>query len=177
VRTVDIPGGKATLYDANEIPNRLRVLVEDATLAAAGVAKRLQEMEDLEVPEGEDSISAGLAQAAKLGLSRQEANALRELREAIAVACLKSWTLPQPLPTMDTVRDLPADLYEAVLQVASTSEPVAETDFSPAPSSEKDRPTGASGLSNGLSTAAPMPSIPTPGGFGANTATGSSIPA
>jgi hypothetical protein len=129
VRTVDIPGGKATLYEANEIPNRLRVLVEDATLAAAGVVTRLQGMEDLEVPEGEDSISAGLAQAAKLGLTRQEANALRELREATAVACLKSWTLPQPLPTMDTVRDLPADLYEAILEVASSAEPIAETDY------------------------------------------------
>jgi len=105
MKTIEIPDGSAELREKPDIKVRHRRLIEAAGVAAMpGLAKlpsTRDELENLDV--------------AKVGsLTRTEADSLFTLQDATIIAALASWTLPKPLPTMDTVGDLDPELYDAL---------------------------------------------------------------
>lgn len=177
--TVQIPGGEAVLRTASEMRGRDRMLVKSAALAAAGaLAKLLTDAQEPGPPgeSEEDRAKRLIAATVEADLSMEDAMAMERVREAVAVARLVSWTLPEPLPTMDSIGDLPADLYDALIEVTGGTDAVAETDFGPAPSRESERPTGSSTDSVGHSTDAETEQTPTLPSVGVSTATASSTP-
>jgi hypothetical protein len=101
---------------------------------------------------------------ADLPLTEAQADAMMRLSEASVVALLAEWSLPDPLPTLDTVGDMPATLFEALEQAtAKDAAVVAATSLDMAPGGGAD-PKGSSGDSAPLSTASKGASVrkPTP---------------
>jgi len=132
---VDIPGGKAVLRDRSELRARDRNMVRAALLSAAKVFAKIP-TETLEKAAKTNSLLA----LSEVDMTEDEAARLDRANEAVVLARLVSWTLPMPLPTRDTIRDLPPDLYDALINVAGTADFVlAPVDFSPGPVSEQDR--------------------------------------
>lgn len=104
MRTVDIPGGTASLREKDDVKVRQRQLVESRMVAAASALEKLPgEMSELETYD-----------ITKSNLTAAEADSLFDLQSATIVAALASWSLPAPLPTMDTVGDLDQELYDAL---------------------------------------------------------------
>jgi hypothetical protein len=107
VKTVDIPGGQATLREKQDIKVRHRRLIEAAGIEAAPLLAKLPNDQASKAALTESQVLA-------LGISKQEANSLFELGDATIVAALAAWTLPDPLPTLATIGDLDPELYEAL---------------------------------------------------------------
>lgn len=144
---VEIPGGFAILREQNELRGRDRLLIKAAAMAAAPAIEKMPDTVREGQQEGESEEEAQTRIASEVGslqLTWQESMALLELRQATMIACLKSWTLNLPLPTMDSVGDLDADLYDALDTAIGgvTTAVAAATDFEPQPGQEN--PTGNS---------------------------------
>jgi hypothetical protein len=125
MKTVDIPDGTACLREKSDIKNKHQRLVQAAAVAAAPLIAKLPQ----------DVVARGSMterEVMSLGASRHEVESLFELQDATIIAVLDSWTLPQELPTMDTLGDLDPDLYQALSNVCAPlgSEITTET-FSP----------------------------------------------
>ena len=115
--TIEIPGGWATIRSRDELRGRDRNLIKAAAMAAAPAIAKMPDSVTGGAVEGETEEQAQARVAAEVGelsLTWQESMALLELRQATVCAVLQSWTLPLPLPTMDTIGDLDADLYDAL---------------------------------------------------------------
>jgi hypothetical protein len=145
--SVDIPGGYAILREQHELRGRDRMLIKAAAMAAAPAIEKMPDtvregQKDDETPEQAQTRMA--SEVGALQLTWQESMALLELRQATMVACLKEWSLNLPLPTMDTIGDLDADLYDALDEAIGgvSSAIAAATDFEPQPGQEN--PTGNS---------------------------------
>jgi len=169
---VEIPGGTARLRSKLVSERQFRI-VETAFMAANSAIKKVREA----VPESEREDPNALGAAfEKVSLSRQEAAAILDLQDAAIVAFLESWTLPRPLPTMDTVGDLERDLYRALAEATrglGASAALGHVDFSPQKPGEN--PTGSSESSGTPSEAgADNPSTPESPVNGESTATASS---
>ena len=106
MKTIDIPGGSASLREQEDLKVRHEQLVEGALVGAASAIIKLQSAAGDEA--GVDISSINVV---KLGLDRKEIAAVYELQDAKVVASLASWTLPEPIPTMDTIGDLDPALY------------------------------------------------------------------
>lgn len=171
--------GTATLRDTKDLRGRDRLLLKAAALAASSALAKIPPGLYDEVDGEPDDvrrvrIEAGLAE---VNWTFDEAMAMQELRQATVVARLVSWSLKEPLPTMATIGDLPGELYDALVEAAGGGVTPDATDFEAHP--DKERPTGGSSDSDGLSTAADETeeSTTTPQTDGGSTATESSTPA
>lgn len=87
-----------------------------------------------------------------------EPRALMRVQDATIVALLASWTLDRPLPALDTLDDMPSDVYDALQEAcAARGREVAEAvdgpDFGPTP--DQSSPTSPSGASARVSRAKP----------------------
>jgi hypothetical protein len=129
MKTVDVLGATAVFREADDLRARDVDLIEAASLAAASALAKLPTAAiagGAEAPEGEteEQKAAREAESARLigeamaqtPFSLAEALALAQLRRATIVATLESWTLREPLPTMDTIGDLPRKTIEALDQ-------------------------------------------------------------
>lgn len=117
MRTVEIPGGVARFRDRSEIRGRDSKLVKAATLAAANVLAKLPEEATIKPGETEQEAANRLQEVLKdmkLELTMAEAQKLLDLKETIVIAYLASWTLELPLPTLETIGDLPENIYDAL---------------------------------------------------------------
>lgn len=123
MRSIDIPGGTATLREREDLAERQRRLVKSRGLAASGVLTRLQDA----TKDGGDPQS--------VMVSATEAEEILEVQDAVIVALLASWTLDRPLPTMETIQDLPAELYDALSNATADlgASLAVDTDFSENP--------------------------------------------
>lgn len=123
MKTVNIPGGTAALREKADIKVRHRQLVEAAYIPASTAMMKLPG--DLKELENFD-LSAS-------DITRTEAQALFDLQSATIVAALESWTLPGPIPTMDTVGDLDQDVYDALSEATASlaTEVVLPDSFDP----------------------------------------------
>lgn len=145
MRTVEIPGGTATIRDPDELRAKDADLIEAAAYAASPALQKLPP--ELLAAAGSDDDPAEAA--AKFGEAVKDVHftmdewlLLTQMRRATVVATLDSWTLDRPLPTMQTIGDLPRDLM-AALDTAMGGVPVqARTDFSL--STDPESPTSAS---------------------------------
>lgn len=104
MRQVDIPGGSATLREKDDVKVRQRQLVESRLVAAASALEKLPgdlgELESFDI--------------SKSNLTAAETDSLFDLQSATIVAAVASWSLSDPIPTMDTVGDLDGELYDAL---------------------------------------------------------------
>jgi hypothetical protein len=126
MRVVEIPGGTASLREAHEIRQRDRRRVVSAGLAAAGALAKITEQNRTRGELETLDVSA-------LGLTFEEAEAFQLLQKATIVASVAAWSRPEPVPTWDTVEDLPANVYTALeIVTAENVGPVLEgVSFSP----------------------------------------------
>lgn len=126
----------------------------------------------------EDLVRRVNADMEKVSFSFDETRSLMLMRRVTVIATLDSWTRPEPLPTIDTIGDLPRDVV-AALDVAIGGMAIeAGVEFEA--TSDKASPTtpssDSSGPSEGVSTPT-TPSTPTPPEDSAPTSTESSTPA
>jgi len=150
-RSVEIPGGTAVLRDVSDLRERHRRQILAAVGPLAKVYAKIPS--DLiregaeQGPEGEQARAQ--AELIMSGLmTRQERLAMSELRDAMICALLQSWTLPQPLPDVDTVQDLTPELYDALNSAIRGQEMdlvqrINPANFEPQPP-DRDSPFGAS---------------------------------
>src|ERR1019366_5494029 len=149
--TVDIPGGTAVFLERgqDEIPGRAMKLIRAATVAAMS---ELSDFPQLLEPPVEGETTEARTERLRpflegIRLSTNQAMAWDNMREAAAVALLKSWTLDRPLPTLATIGDLPEELYDTLLEaVGGFSAAEVKTNF--APTGPGESPTGDSGSSD-----------------------------
>jgi hypothetical protein len=103
MRTIDIPGGTATLRDIEDIRQRDKRLVLSASIAAVGALVKIGEQEDAETSD-----------MTSLGLTLAEAESFADLQYAVVIAELAAWSIPEPLPTLQTIGDLKPAVYDAL---------------------------------------------------------------
>ncbi len=158
---IEIPGGKATIKDKLVSEREIRPL-KAAYMAAGSVIQKLSKMPGVQ----EAAIKSleeegGEAELVIADLSEEEAEKMMYLQDMAILTCLVDWTLDLPLPTKETIQDIPANIYAAL---ASATESVAvsslgeQPNFTPTkePRSKETKqlnPTGPSSSSNGLSRA------------------------
>lgn len=155
--TIPIPGGQAVLREKLVTERHVRV-VERAYLRAESAFRKILATQGIE-GNTDPSVLALETDVDLEGISfsDSEIEALLAVKDALIIAFLESWTLPEPLPTMDTVQDLPKDLYDALMAgVEQVRGGIAEVpDFSPHPDQYDEkgemRPTGSSSTSNNSS--------------------------
>lgn len=174
MKTVNIPGGSATLRDKEDTKQRHKRLVQSAAIAAAPLLSKLPE----DVAERESMTEA---EVMALAANRQEVESLFELQDATIVALLMSWTLPDPLPDMDTIGDLDPEVYEALSKaVSSLGSQLQAESFDPVAPDSKEfeaSPTDPSSDSdNGSRGVTALRSVPVPPSSGTSTDSGVSSP-
>ena len=157
---VEIPGGEATLRD-KIVSERHHRQLERAGMKVAPVLKKLQPVVG-EIENQAGTTDTALAIAALSDdmptLNDAELDLLYELQDTIIILFLESWTLPKPIPTLETIQDLDRETYTALSEATKTlgAEVMTQTpDFSPTPDKTtpdgKANPTGSSNTSNGHS--------------------------
>lgn len=185
MRQVEIPGGTALLREREDLRGRDRNLIEAATVAAQSAIEKLPrtiiECGDLEGMEPEELAKRLNEELDGISFSFEEGMALAKLREVTVIALLADWSRPEKLPTLETIGDLPDELYQALQVAIGGVQNIANpTDFEPG-ANLKDRPTGSSESSDthsartdqGAENHSTPASLPT----GESTATEASIPA
>ena len=166
---VEIPGGQATIRDVSEMSVKQRRMVQKAMMMVTHIYARvpIEVLEEAakEGEEGEVGRRKVALLMATLPIEEQEADALLGQQDASIVAFLDSWTIDRPLPTKETVADLPADLYDALQNaVAAPAARLAlgTVNFDPTPNAEgfENTPFDVSGTSSSDSNTptAPIPS-------------------
>lgn len=99
---VDLPSGQwADIRDKEEITTRGRRGIQ---AIAAGLSGALPKLKD----------AANDTDMTTLGLSESEMDAVMRIQEATVVAFVAAWSLPEPVPTLITVGDLPTPLFDAL---------------------------------------------------------------
>lgn len=133
MRTVQIPGGTATLREPSEMTERQRRSVRNVMFDALGAL-------------GIDSITPGI-DPESIHVDAGAGDVLFRLRDAAIAASLVSWTLDVPLPTVDQIQDLPGDVYDALASATSGVSAGLSVNFDPTPDAES--PTQPSSSSDG----------------------------
>jgi hypothetical protein len=182
MRTVEIPGGTADFREQgkDEIPGRSVKLMRAAAVAAASELSSFPELFEPGRPgETDAERTARLAPRMEgVAFSTRQAMAWDNVREATVVALLKTWTLDRSLPTLESIGDLPDDLYDALLnEVGGMSAADIEVDFSPPDRAGlEESPTGpSSGSDMPLRDEVEMPPTPMSSNDGESTDTAVSI--
>jgi hypothetical protein len=118
--TVQIPGGEATIREVSEMTVRQRRTVQASFMTTTHIYARLPEellaQTSQANEEGLDARQKVSRMLAALPLTQEEAEALLGMQDATIVAFLASWTLPDALPTVATVQDLPPAVYDALAE-------------------------------------------------------------
>lgn len=109
MKIVKIPGGTATLREKADMRKRHQRIVEAAAIVAAPALAQIERI-------GGEALGKRVSE---LRLSAHEATSVFDLQDATIVAVLDSWTLPEPLPTLDTLGDLTPKLYDALAEATS----------------------------------------------------------
>jgi hypothetical protein len=136
MRQVEIPGGTAQFRDRREElkVRQLRLLGHAGTPASPVIDKVKRDREKWEIDGGDVRLST---------LTRQDREVLAEWQDAEIIALLHSWTLDQPLPSIDTIQDLGVDLYarlvEVTMELQNTTDVFGVENFDPNPA--EDSPT------------------------------------
>ena len=158
MRTIEIPGGTAQLKDQKDLRGRDTKLIKAYGLSAQNVLVKIPE--EARPKPGESRQESGDRMEAylkehPLQLSPEEAMLMLDLKEATMVAYLAGWSLDLKLPTMETIGDLPDDLYQALDDAVGgdviKTAVVSGVDFDVNP--DKTSPTGPSRSSDSTSRA------------------------
>jgi hypothetical protein len=116
--TFDVPGGTATFRDPEDLTERGRRLVMTTIMPLQSLARKvpqaLREAAEGKGPAAEEAKLEIERLGRETAVTRQEAAASMEIRDAVIVALLQSWTLDEPLPTIDNLLDLPGPLFRVL---------------------------------------------------------------
>ncbi len=166
MKTVDIPGGQATFREqgVDRVTGRQAKILRAAALAAATAFDGLPEIlfggpDDETDAQRDERVRKALARQKQSALTIEQAMTLDNSREAAVVALLESWTLDEPLPTLDTIGELDSDLYDALVDyVGGVSSMSFNENFSVQPKVDNSTPTDDCGSSSGSSSTDPQSS-------------------
>lgn len=161
MRTIEIPGGIAKIKDRSELRGRDSKLIKAAALAAQDVLARVPDEARPKPGESEKDAAKRMDEYLRkhpIKMTADEGMRLLDMKEAVMVSYLASWTLDLELPTIETIGDLPDDVYQALDaatggEVINTAVSSANFDVNPDPSS----PTGPSSSSSSSLRAEPSP--------------------
>lgn len=152
MRTVEIPGGTAQIREQRDLSVRQRRMIEVAGIKASGLLRKLPEGVQIEQMQGIDTL-----ELLRMGFDESDLEAFQNLQDITILATLASWTLDRPLPTAETVGDLPGPLYDALSGESSApgAEVVTGFEVSPDPQSPTN---GSAGSVNGSKVGPVSPS-------------------
>lgn len=168
-KTIDIPGGTATIYTVDELTPRRQRAMQVISLMAGSALKKFRAAKTLTMPDGtvknadgttaaptvEEKEEAAIDQLANANLTEAEATVFFKIQDASIYAHLKDWTLtdgngaPLPRPeTVDAVQDIPGPVYDALSAEINALNDTNEADsFEPneATAADPNSPFGSSG--------------------------------
>lgn len=113
--TVDIPGGEVTLRNPRALTERQRRLL---TRVQGRMGSMLGKIRAAGFDPDADDVESTI-DAEKLHFDAEDVDLSFELNDAGIIAFVQSWTLDLPLPTMETVTDLPGDLYSRLQEITA----------------------------------------------------------
>lgn len=132
-RRIDLPGGAwADLKDPDELTNRDRKLLRRRVNSATKVGDRLRAL-GVTADMAREGVSDALAAQVEAVLDSDAFDALSDAQGAFIVAYTAAWSLDRPLPTLDTVDDLPAPIFDALAEATSKLGADSEEVPEPAP--------------------------------------------
>lgn len=135
-RSIEIPGGHATIRSPEDVKQKARRRLEMASILASPVYKQINDARKKIEQEKGEKVEPGDVNLIDLGLTREDFDAMYEVQTATVLAYLESWTLERDLPkTADELDELPAGLYDALREGTTVdgADAVAPVDFSPDP--------------------------------------------
>lgn len=142
-RKIDLPGGGwASIKDPEELTNRDRKLLRRNAFAAVELGNKLR---GLGVQPGADpqDIPDELAEKIAGVITADDWDLLSDSQAAFIVAYVGEWSLDRPLPTMDTVDDLPGPIFDALAR-ATAGLGDGSLEVSPDQQTDPGSPTGPS---------------------------------
>lgn len=131
------------------------------------------------MPDIEEATLADLKTVDIKQLDGRFVGASHRLQRAAIVALLRSWSLPAPLPTMDTIGDMELDVYDALAVATAPLVQVAMfgENFGPSGATDPASPTVPSSGSEPGERAQTVPSAgPTDGPSDSSVSTGTGVP-
>jgi hypothetical protein len=143
MRTLDIPGGKATFREKDELTVAGQRAIAKAT---RHVPRNL--VEPTEPAEGEDAPKIELdLMGFPVDFGDDELEAAWMFNDTLILVSLDSWTLDRPLPkTREDLGELPSPLYAGLnvaIAIMQRAERTAGDDFGPDGVEDQTSPTGA----------------------------------
>jgi hypothetical protein len=156
VKRIELPnGGWAEVREQQDLRVMHRRAIQ-AALGAATVAISKIPASMVDVPDDPEERAAALEKIDMSeipSLSMDEMLSISRVQEVAVVMFLVAWSLPEPLPTLDTVGDMNIDVFDAIAKVTqkSANALINGIDFAPTPKAEPGNPTGIPGDSNGRS--------------------------
>lgn len=157
MRTIEIPGGIARIKDGEDLRGRDTKLIKAAAIAAQNVLLKIPEEARPKPGESREEAANRMQKYLlenPMDLTAAEAMLMLNMKEAVMVAYLASWSLELPLPTLETIGDLPAPIYQALDDATGgdvVNAAVSNVNFDVNP--DKNSPTGPSGSSDSTSRA------------------------
>ena len=114
---IDLPGGGwAEIKDPSDLTNRDRKLLRRHVYAARDIMAT--KMAKVGIKPGTARKDIPAEAQAKLDelLTTDDLDLINEAQAAFIVAYTASWSLDRPLPTMETVDDLPGQVFDAIAE-------------------------------------------------------------
>ena len=106
--TIEIPGGTATFRDKLTTERQRRPIKVAASAASDAIGEVADQIVDGDVKPEDVKMS-------DIHMDLAGAASMATFQDAVILAYLESWTLPQPLPTsIDAMLDLDPDVYDAL---------------------------------------------------------------
>jgi hypothetical protein len=130
---IELPGGHSA-----EVREKLKVGARDLMRRhGAGVAAALRGVGPVTDPNN-------------LVLGANEVELFQRFQYACIVALVESWTLPDPLPTMETIQDMDAEVYDVLADAVAplAMKLIAGVEFGPDGAGDPSSPTGPSPVSS-----------------------------
>lgn len=134
-----IPGGTVTFRDSNEISKREERALYKLWAKLGPVAGIIEAAAQAARDGGEEVALTAVAENLP-DISEEHYDTLFEIQDLTIVTFSASWTLDRPLPTLESVSDLPRDLYDAL---SAAVQKVADKTFSLEADPDPDAPFGA----------------------------------
>lgn len=147
---IDLPGGGwADIKDPADLTNRDRKLLRRHGMAAFTLRDKLAASGvkvDQSAIRSVDDIDDDTAMKIGAALTADDLDLLDQSQASFIVVFTAAWSLDLPLPTMDTVDDLPGPIFDALAKATATlGDGTLDTAIDVG---DKSSPTGPSGSSD-----------------------------
>lgn len=132
--TVEIPGGTATFRGHGDLSKREERALFKLWGKLGPVAQAIAAAAEAAKDDGADEQSLAAIADSLPAITEEQYDTLFQIEDLTITTFLTSWTLDQPLPTLESVSELPRDLYDALsAKVQAVSGDVFSLDPDPEP--------------------------------------------